>query len=85
MASDLQERGCRARQAIAKLLPERAQRVGHELAIVLSRDARIGLGQHHLEQVHRRPEVRPLAIHRLQLFALPARERTLERLLEPEP
>src|SRR5262245_22250975 len=29
--------------------------------------------------------MRPLAIHRLQQFAIPARERAFERVLEPEP
>ncbi len=85
VTGDLQQRGYGARQSIAKLVPERSQRVGHELSIVFSRDASVGLREHHLEQVHRRSEVRPLAIHRPKLIELAALERTLEGLLEPEP
>ena len=66
-------------------LADRLQLRRHEPAVVLGGDAAVGLREHHLDQVDRRLEVRPLAIHRRQLSRFAARERAVERVLDAEP
>ena len=74
VAGDVEHARDRARQPRAQLRAERLQVVRHQLPVVLGGDAAVGLGQHHLDQVDRRLEVRPLAVHLAQLIALAARD-----------
>ena len=85
MGGDFQERSHGARQPSAELLSQRLQRRRHELAVVLGGDARVGFGQHHLEQIEGRTEVRPLPIHRLQSIELAPIDRALQRFFQPKP
>ena len=59
------------RQPAPQVGAERVQVGGHEQALVVRGDARVGLGQHHLDQIERRAEERPLAVHRAQLVGSP--------------
>ena len=82
-AAQAQQNVCQAN--VAQVLSELVQIVRHEHIFVMGGDAAVRLRQHHFDEVERRAEERPRAVHRVELVTAAVVQRIRQRFADAEP